>query len=51
VKGKLDASDDRSQQYIPITDFFNTHACSQQLAHCAPDFWPIYSTAIPRREL
>jgi hypothetical protein len=24
---KLDGSDTRSQEYIPITDFFNTHAC------------------------
>jgi hypothetical protein len=23
---KLDGSDNRSQEYIPITDFFNTHA-------------------------
>jgi hypothetical protein len=29
--GKLDGSDNRSQEYIPITDFFNTHAWLRQL--------------------
>jgi hypothetical protein len=30
------AANNRSQQYIPITDFFNTHAWFQQLSLCRP---------------
>jgi hypothetical protein len=29
---KLDGSDNPSQQYLPITDFFNTHACLRSLS-------------------
>jgi hypothetical protein len=34
VEKKPDGSDNRGRghQFIPITDFFNTHACYQQLS-------------------